>query len=73
MNEPRKRHRWEATSDHFYPGPKYWVCIHCGLQKTTEWEEKPNYHFIRDRRTWRWHRFVPSCPPDLTKAKEATS
>jgi hypothetical protein len=21
MNEPRKRHRWEATGDHFYPGP----------------------------------------------------
>jgi hypothetical protein len=60
-NPPRKRHRWKATNDHFYPGPKYWECIQCGLQKTTEWEEKPRYRRVSDGRTW--HRFAPPCPP----------
>jgi hypothetical protein len=55
-----KRHRWKATSDHFYPGPKYWHCIQCGLLKVTEWECKPAYS-MRDGRTW--HRFAPPCPP----------
>jgi hypothetical protein len=40
-NEPRKRHRWKATSDHFYRGPKEWRCIYCGLQKVTEYECVP--------------------------------
>jgi hypothetical protein len=62
MSKPRKRHRWEATSDHFYPGPKNWRCIQCGLLKVTEWEEKPHYTSVNDGRTW--YRFAPSCPPD---------
>jgi hypothetical protein len=58
--QPRsKRHRWEATHNHFYPGPKYWKCIHCGLSKRTEWEEKPVYT-MRERI---WYRFAPPCPP----------
>jgi hypothetical protein len=55
-----KRHRWEATSDHFYPGPKYWRCIQCGLHKMTEWEQKPQYDMLDGRK---WHRFAPPCPP----------
>ena len=55
-----KRHRWEPTTDHFYPGPKYWRCIKCGLGKRTEWEEKPEYT-MRDGRVW--YRFAPPCPP----------
>jgi hypothetical protein len=60
MTEPRKRHRWKASGDHFYPGPKYWNCVQCGLTKVTEWEEKP-YYMMSDSR--RWHRFAPPCPP----------
>jgi hypothetical protein len=66
VDEPRKRHRWKATHDHFYPGPKYWECIQCGLQKITEWEEKPRYS-MRDGRTW--YRFAPPCPPLSKGAK----
>jgi hypothetical protein len=58
---PRKRHRWKATHDHFYSGPKYWQCIQCGLCKMTEWEEKPVYGMPGGGRTW--HRFAPPCPP----------
>jgi hypothetical protein len=63
INEPYKRHRWEAVSDHFYPGPKSWRCIRCDLQKTTEWECKPEYR-MPDGRTW--HRFAPLCPPAIS-------
>jgi hypothetical protein len=61
MNESRKRHRWETTGDHWYPGPKGWRCVQCGLLKVTEWQEKPLYR-MPDGRTW--HRFAPPCPPD---------
>jgi hypothetical protein len=60
-DDNRKRHRWKPTDDHFNPGPKYWRCIKCGLQKVTEYEEKPTYHW-HDGRTWR--RFAPPCPPE---------
>ena len=60
VSNPRRRHRWKATSDHFFSGPKYWECIHCGLHKVTEWEEKPEYYFPGGRK---WHRFAPPCPP----------
>jgi hypothetical protein len=55
------RHRWEPTHDHFFPGPKYWRCVKCGLRKVTEWEEKPEYRMNDGRR---WHRFAPPCPPE---------
>jgi hypothetical protein len=64
MSEKRKRHRWKATNDHWYPGPKYWQCIHCGLKKTTEYCEKPTYHQGEKR----WRRFAPPCPPDTLDA-----
>ena len=54
------RHRWEATSDHFYPGPKYWRCVHCDLSKLTEWEVPPRYSSNDGRE---WYRFAPPCPP----------
>jgi hypothetical protein len=60
VNEPRKRHRWKMASDHFYPGPKLWRCIQCGLQKITEFECKPRYNMHDGRE---WHRFAPPCPP----------
>ena len=56
------RHRWEPTSDHFYPGQKPWRCIKCGLLKVTEWEEKPEYSQPGSGRTWK--RFAPPCPPE---------
>jgi hypothetical protein len=59
-----KRHRWEPTSDHFYPGSKYWRCIKCGLKKTTEWEEKPTYRWHDGRTLKTWKRFAPPCPPE---------
>jgi hypothetical protein len=56
-----KRHRWKSTSGHFYSGPKFWHCIKCDLQKVTEYECEPTYHW-RDGRTWR--RFALPCPPE---------
>jgi hypothetical protein len=55
-----RRHRWEPTSDHWYPGPKDWRCIKCGLRKVTEYESKPTCRWT-DGRTWK--RFAPLCPP----------
>jgi hypothetical protein len=55
-----KRHRRKPDGDHFYPGPKYWRCINCGLHKITEWEEKPRYHMGNRE----WVRFAPPCPPE---------
>jgi hypothetical protein len=70
VEENMARHRWEATHNHFYPGPKYWRCIHCDLLKVTEWEEKPEYR-ARDGRTW--HRFAPPCPPPLRESEKSSS
>jgi hypothetical protein len=65
MNEPRKRHRWEETTGMpLMNGVRFWRCIHCGLHKRTEWEEKPEYTMVGDGRTW--HRFAPPCPPGPT-------
>jgi hypothetical protein len=71
MNDPMasKRHRWEPTDDHFYPGPKPWRCIKCGLQKITEYEEKPTYRW-HDGRTSK--RFAPPCPPNRNRVGPAT-
>jgi len=60
------KHRWKATSDHFYPGPKDWRCIKCGLGKTTDYECKPEYYW--GGRTW-W-RFAPPCPPDAVEVEQ---
>ena len=56
-----RRHRWAPPGDHFFPGPKYWRSLKCGLQKMTEFECKPSYRWT-DGRTWK--RFAPPCPPD---------
>jgi hypothetical protein len=56
----KQRHRWKATHDHFFPGPKYFRCIKCRLGKMTEWEEYPKY-FEPGGRTW--ERYAPPCPP----------
>ncbi len=56
-----KRHRWRATADHFYSGPKYWVCKDCGLRRVTEYDEDTRYSEGDGGRTWR--RYAPPCPP----------
>ncbi len=60
------RHRWEADNDHFYPGPKYWHCVKCGMHKTTEWGAEAVYRSGKRE----WHRFAPPCPPPPAEQEE---